>query len=433
MAAVKRTILLVITLALGLSGRALAQGNRLTLAQVKKLIQIHAPDAVVAKEIGSRGIDFLPTSQTLDQLEKSGAGQAALAALRDFMPYGILEVQSAPGSQIAIDGIDRGLADAQGHLILPRIPAGTHRLSVRKVDYQASELDFILAAKEYKRVPMQLGWAGGFLTVRTDPLGAAIEIAGIGKYAYGVSDIQCRPGTYDIAATLKGMKSPTQSVVVAAGQHATVEIHLTPDPDYVRNMLADVRRHLARGNARLAVQISNDLLSIEPNNADVMNLLVTAYLRAKDFQNFQDAILKVLRTGGKVQFDLAHEHLDLSGEAIHPAVLTLTATSIAYETTAPCKYRRIETALANIGVVEVTDKNRSGMIVVRHLTPGTFLLHLELRDPAKPKSKITLYFAIPESTIESQSGVDFLASAGDSSQILNAVASAIRAGPNAQK
>lgn len=418
----------LVILAFGQPSGSSAQGSSLSLGQIQKLIEIHAPDGVVAQEIRSRGLGFLPTPKTLDQLQKNGAGPTTLAALKERMPVGTLEIQGPAGSQVTMDGIDQGVTDAQGRLVLAGIPAGQHRLSVQKSGYHSGEFDLTLAAKEYKRFPVQLDWAGGFLTVHSDPPGALIEVAGIGRYKDGVSDLPCPPGRYDITASRTGMKSKTQSVVVAAGQHAAVEVRLAADPEYLRNGLADASQRLARGDVQGAIQACNSLLSLKPNDPATESLLAAAYLRARNLQQFQDAATSAIRSGGSVALDLEHEHLELlSGEAIHPAVLTITAKSIAYDPRdSPCKYRGFVAPLGNIDAIEVTNKNQSGFVVVRHLTPGTFLLHLELRDPAKRNSKISLDFATQDSRIERQYNIGFLASPGDSSQILTAVANVIR-------
>ena len=43
---------------------------------------------------------------------------------------GGLRVQTSPGAQIALDGSDRGTADATGRLVVPEVAPGTHRLHV---------------------------------------------------------------------------------------------------------------------------------------------------------------------------------------------------------------------------------------------------------------------------------------------------------------
>src|ERR1035438_8613059 len=57
------------------------------------------------------------------------------------------------------------------------------------------------------------------------------------------------------------MKSETRSVAVVAGQHAAIEIHLMPDPQYFQEKLADARQYLSHGDAQGAIQISSELSS----------------------------------------------------------------------------------------------------------------------------------------------------------------------------
>jgi len=78
-----------------------------------------------------------------------------------------------------------------------------------------------------------------------------------------------------------------------------------------------------------------------------------------------------------------------------------------------------------VKTLEITNKSISGHVIgimVRHLEQGTYLLHLEIRDPRQPNQHMTLYFAIPDSRIVAQNGIGFLASPGNSYQILSAVA-----------
>jgi hypothetical protein len=229
------------------------------------------------------------------------------------MPVGTIEIQGPPGSQVAVDGTDHGTTDAQGRLVLPDLPVGAHRLVVNKPGYRPGDFKLTLAAREYKHLPVQLDWAGGFLTVRSEPPGASVEIAGLGQFKDGVSELQCPPGSYDITVARAGMKSETRSVAVVAGQHAAIEIHLMPDPQYFQEKLADARQHLSHGDAQGAIQISSELSSLEPNNPDVQSVLAAAYWRTHDPGHFESAAADAIRNGGSVTLNLAHEHFGTLG------------------------------------------------------------------------------------------------------------------------
>lgn len=414
-------------------GGAEPQARGLSLVQIEKLIQIHSPDDVVAQEIRSRGLDFAPTSKILDGLQKRGAGQATLAAIRERIPVGTLEVQAPPGSNVAVDGADLGATDSQGRLVLADLPAGAHRLVVSKTGYRLGDFNLLLAAREYKRFSAPLDWAGGYLTVRTDQPTSVVDIGGLGKFNNGVSDLQCSPGTYDVTVMSPGMKTEKQSVSVAAAQHAVVEVHLTPDPEYIRNGLAEASQRFSRGDAQGSIQIGTSLLALEPNNPEIQGLLAEAYWRVRDLEHFESAAASAVRGGRMVLVDLAHEHLVLAGEAIHPASLAIAAKTVAYDPgTESCKYHAFGVPSANVEMIEVTNKTASGFMVVRHLMQGTYLLHLDFRDPTKSEKKATLYFAMPDSRIARQSNnVNYLMSQGDSEQALNAVANLIRVAKSA--
>lgn len=404
-----------------------AQGTPLSLAQVEKLVEIHSPDDLIAEEIKARGLNYAPDQKTLDELQRRGAGQATLSAVRERIPIGTLEIQAPPGSQIVVDGTDQGVTDAQGRLVLSDLPAGAHRLSVRNAGYKTGEFSIILAAKEYKHFPVNLDWAGGYLTVRADPAGATIDIPGLGHYKDSISDLQCPPGTYDLTVSRAGVKPESRSVVVAAGQHAAVEIHLVLDPQSVQNQLLDAKQRLADGDPHGAIQVSNDLLVLEPDNPDADSVLAGAYLQVHDLIHFQSMAENAIRNGGTIVLNLVHEHLGLSGDSFHPASLTLTEKTIAYDPMgAMCKYHAFTVPISNVELSEVTDKSGSGFMVVRHLAPGTFLLHLEISEPGKSGKRMTFYFATSDSQIVSQNGVGFLASPSNSPEVLDSFAELIK-------
>lgn len=57
----------------------------LTLDQVKSLLKIGSPDAMIATEIESRGVAFQPSSALLTELQRDGAGDQTLSALRKLI------------------------------------------------------------------------------------------------------------------------------------------------------------------------------------------------------------------------------------------------------------------------------------------------------------------------------------------------------------
>ena len=129
--------------------------------------------------------------------------------------------------------------------------------------------------------------------------------------------------------------------------------------------------------------------------------------------------------------ELMHEHSGLSGDSVHPVTMTLTPTTITYDPgDSSCKYGRFTAPLHSIQVVEVSNKAVEGRfigVVVRHIMPGTYLLHLEVRDPARSNDKVKLYLATADSyTVKQANNVNYLVSRSNSTQVLGAVTNIVR-------
>ena len=72
----------------------------------------------------------------------------------------------------------------------------------------------------------------GYLTIHATPPGTAVNINnGWAQFSGDWSDNPCPPGTYTITASAKGMKTETHTVDLKAGQRATVEFNLSPEPE----------------------------------------------------------------------------------------------------------------------------------------------------------------------------------------------------------
>jgi hypothetical protein len=240
---------------------------------------------------------------------------------------------------------------------------------------------------EHKQVPIQLVWAGGFISVRADPPGSAIKVEGLGQFKDAASDIPAAVGSYAITATHQGMKTEQQNITVVGGQHATVEFHLNPDPDYLKSKVIDAEAKLASGDARGTIQLVNEVLSLDPNNPEARSLIATAYFQEEDISNFRTTSVEAIRRGGSVRTTLMHVHSGFARKYLHPFSLTVTASTIAFDpqsSGAPCNIQPFTTTLNKVQGVEVRNGN------------GTTLLRLRVIDPSTSKS-ITLDFAAPGS------------------------------------
>jgi hypothetical protein len=169
---------------------------------------------------------------------------------------------------------------------------------------------------------------------------------------------------------------------------------------------------------------------LEKTNAEALGLLASAYYRAGDISHFQSAAIDAVHHGAPVSVEVVHEHTGLSGESVHPAVLTISGGTLTYDPgTYQCKYQRFTAPLGNVETLDVTNKATEGKViavVAHHLTAGTYLLHLEVRNPSRSSEKMSLSFATAgSSTVKESDGVSYLSSRPNSPQTLTAIANVI--------
>lgn len=421
-----RSIVLA-TLLLLTNASLLGQGRTLSLVQIEKLLQIHSQDSLIAQVIGSRGIDFVPTDKILSKLKQLGAGGQTLAALRERIPVGTLEIETVPQASVSLDGETAGTANMQGQLELRGVIVGPHVLRVVLVGYNPVETKLQVSAKEVKKVPTPLSWAGGYLTIKVVPNGAIIRVDGREEYKDQLSNQPLSLGEHSVAVSHAGMKSESRSLAIAAGQHVSLEISMTPDPEFVAMQLKEARNHLSKNDPRSALQILGPLHEAGVAPAEVDSLVATAYLALHDYGKFESSAMESLSRGGTVLFDLLHEHLDLAGESIHEATVSLSSMALTFDMHGSCKYGSFSGPLNQLDKIEVTDRATSGGIYqLRHLTPGTFLLHLEFKDQKKPGKHNSLSFALAGSRIVNLNNANYLESSGDSNKVLESLARVIR-------
>ncbi len=108
------------------------QTSPLTLAQVKGLLSISAPDATIAEELKARGSAFGIDERTLADLKTLGAGPKTLAALMALQPHGTLVVDAHQEVvQVYVDSTLVGQTDGRGVLRL-QLVTGEHEITVRR-------------------------------------------------------------------------------------------------------------------------------------------------------------------------------------------------------------------------------------------------------------------------------------------------------------
>lgn len=108
----------------------------LSLNQVQQLLSIGTPDNAIAQELERRGAAFSLDDQTLNDLQRLGAGPKTQEVLKSLRPKGTLVVSAhQPDAEVFVDKIRVGVTDAQGQLRVPLL-VGTHEVTVTKGGYE---------------------------------------------------------------------------------------------------------------------------------------------------------------------------------------------------------------------------------------------------------------------------------------------------------
>ncbi len=111
---------------------ARSQGTQrapLSLSQLERLVQIHAPDATIGGEIRKRGLSFSPDKATAESLQRLGAGPETLQAIDELRPMLEDAKQAIPASLTRIyQLLDEGNSQALRPLVSADIVNQTNQL-----------------------------------------------------------------------------------------------------------------------------------------------------------------------------------------------------------------------------------------------------------------------------------------------------------------
>jgi tetratricopeptide (TPR) repeat protein len=309
-----------------------AQKVKLTRAKVEQLIQNQAPDEAIAKEIQDRGLSFPLDRKAVEGFAAKGAGPLTLAALREQIREGEVEVRDTePGSQMLLDGKEAGNADAVGFFAVRQVPEGNHELIAKKGGYGDAHVQFTLTNKEQKQLSLPLDWLGGYLSVSVLPW-AAIQVTGPLSFKGGATGLKCPTGSYTVSASLEGYIAQTRTFQVGAGEHHAERLQLEVDPAFVARLMADAKAKFSAGDSSGAIEPARKLLKLTPGNAKAAEILAEASFQTGDFESFEAAGITAIRAGGEVTVPLMHVHYGIEGhDMAHDVTLTLDRSGLTFK------------------------------------------------------------------------------------------------------
>jgi hypothetical protein len=207
------------------------QKPKLTRAKVEQLIQIKAPDELIASQIRSVGLGFPVSRKVVDELAAKGAKPLTLAALREriILGKGKIDVQSEPGSKLILDGKEVGIASANGSFVLQDVVEGDHALAVRLEGYRDAVTKFSLDNNEVKTLSLPMEFLGGVLTITAQPASARIQVAGPRSFEGSLTEGKLPLGLYKATILLDGYTTQTRNFWITAGEHHVEQFQLAID------------------------------------------------------------------------------------------------------------------------------------------------------------------------------------------------------------
>ncbi len=306
-----------------------AQREKLTQPQIRHLIQVHAPDDLVARQIQVRGIDFAATSAKVASFASEGAGPQTLSALRALIRTGTLQLRTEPGAEVSLDGSDAGVADAAGLLLLKDLPPGAHNLVVTKQGFHANHQSFMLADREARQLSAPLAWAGGLLTLSAQPTDTTISVSGPASFSGPLNAVRCPPGTYSATVSLNGYVSQKRTFTVAVDQNHEESFQLVVDPAVFAKALADARSSLNTGDTEAAIRLSRQALALNPTSVEANKVLAEASFANGDFQTFVQNAVQTIRGGQPVTIPLMHVH-NFPRHLVHQVDMTISGSELKF-------------------------------------------------------------------------------------------------------
>jgi hypothetical protein len=115
--------------------------------------------------------------------------------------------------------------DANGGI---NLKPGTYILLVRKEGYREELRNVILYPGQNAIIELSLNSLLGKLSIIADVPEAEINIVGVGSYTGNVSELELKPGAYEVAVTKSGYQRAERRVIIDPEQLTLVDVKLEP-------------------------------------------------------------------------------------------------------------------------------------------------------------------------------------------------------------
>jgi formylglycine-generating enzyme required for sulfatase activity len=213
----------------------------LTLVKLPGILRIDVPAAarvtVDDKEAGNAPGEFeltpgrhsIAIATERYQPFKAEVDVEGLGKTQTFKPqlvpgWGVVSVSSEPaGAQVLVNGEPRGVTPLQAEIM-----AGAHPIELRLAGFKPWTTDIQVKANEPLALgTVKLGLPDGRLSLRSDPQGASVSVAGVYRGQTPI-ELELRPDIqHSIVLTRPGYEAATRQVSLSAGEQRTLAVPLS--------------------------------------------------------------------------------------------------------------------------------------------------------------------------------------------------------------
>ncbi len=355
-----------------------AANRMLTLDQIRKLVAIRTPDAVIAQEIRTRGVSGDFTRGDLAEFRRQGAGSLTIAALTEAIPVASLTIRTRPGATVSLDGA-LNATNPDGSAIFAGIEPGRHRVEVRKPDFVPVSHSVELRGRQSLSLDIPIEWAVGFLTVACDAPQSVIQV---GEVVHKPGNRVSLPVGFALVTASAPFHQPaTQRVAIEPGKEANLTLSLQIDPDAVRKVKEQAHTFFAAGNYAAVLERTKALLQLHLADGVVLADAAMSFLELGNYDAFRSTAIQAIKAGAAIQIPVLHHHLTFGapgGNTFHPVNLILNAMTLKFVPLARCNQAELE--------IPITELTLGG----RYQKMDERAFGLTFKDPNHPKKNVTL-------------------------------------------
>ena len=324
-----------------------AAGKALTVRELEAFIRQGSSDSFVSQELLSRGLAVAVDRPLLERLAKLGAGPRTISLLEHLLPKVRLVIRTAPGADVALDGVAVATVGDTGEIVLAVEP-GNYQLLIAKQHCTSLSRPIRLVLNHPQRIEAPLAWKVGFLTLDAGLPDAQIAIAGVGQFPGRVERLPVPVGPQQVRVSAPFRVGFSTVVVVEGGKTHEVPVTLDVDSAALKPLGDEIQGACSKSNYLLAIARGQIYLQHGGADPEVLRVLALGHFQAKQFGTFPAVAAKALAAGAELTFHVTHDHSAFTFRGAHGAELGISAASIRFTPIGKCSTGALTVPIAHV-------------------------------------------------------------------------------------